>query len=91
MLSKLDNMDKHNTIVPVAAGQAQVNVQVGARGTFIDQEGNISIGGGPQGSVPFGFQYGWGIPDDAKVIELLHDNCEVYRRSAKKAILAYNT
>ncbi|RWN24372.1 hypothetical protein [Mesorhizobium sp.] len=79
MLAELDNMDKHNAIVPVAAGRMQMQMQVGMPGMFLSPNGELCIGGGPSGSVPFGFQLGWTIPDDAKIIELVHDDCEIYR------------
>jgi len=79
MLGELDNMDKHNAIVPVAAGQAQAGVKWGLPGIFFSPEGGICIGGGPPGSTPFFPGVGFGIPDGAPFVDVLYDNCEIYR------------
>ncbi len=79
LLNELDIMDKHNAIVPVAAGQANMAFQIGLGGVFETPEGHVTIGGGPAGSRPLGFGEEFGIPDDAKVVELLEDGCELYR------------
>ena len=91
LLSELDNMDKHNQIVPVAAGQVQVMKRRGIPGMFVAPDGSISLFGGPPGSVPAGFDFGWGIPDDASIVALLHDNCEVYRERAALAHMPNET
>jgi hypothetical protein len=90
MLSELDNMDKHNTIVPVAAGQVQMLMQVGMPGLFRTQDRGIALGGGPPGSVPFGFERGWMIPKGAKPVELLQDNCELYRARPELEHIPHN-
>jgi hypothetical protein len=83
MLAELDNMDKHNEIVPVAAGQVQFSRRMGLMpGFFRTPDGALAIGGGPPGSVALGYEIGFVTPDNAKVVQLLHDNCEVFREAA---------
>jgi hypothetical protein len=90
LLSELDNMDKHNAIVPVVVGQAQTRMQVGMPGIFLTPDGSLAIGGGPPGSQPFGFHLGFTTPNDAKPVELVHDNCELYRMKPQMALFPYN-
>jgi len=81
MLSELDNMDKHNAIVPIAAGQVQASTQIGMSMFHIMPDGGFALGFPPAetGAQPFGFQQGFFIPEGAKPVPLLKDNCEVYR------------
>ncbi|MGO8313420.1 hypothetical protein ACC797_13450 [Rhizobium ruizarguesonis] len=85
LLSELDNMDKHDDIIPVAEGSAQTQLKIGSRALFVTPDRELSLGGGPPGSVPFGYQWGWAIPDDAKRVELTNAYQDVYRVSPKLA------
>lgn len=79
MLSCLDNMDKHNTIVPVAIGRAAAQILLGVPGMFQAPSGEITIGGGPPGSIPLGHGYGWGTPESVNPAPMIEDNCEIYK------------
>ncbi|TCB17800.1 hypothetical protein E0J18_12020 [Rhizobium leguminosarum bv. viciae] len=85
LLSELDNMDKHDDIIPVAEGSAQTQLKIGSPAMFITPDGGLGLGGGPPGSVPFGHHWGWVIPDDAKRVELTSGYQELYRVSPKLA------
>jgi hypothetical protein len=84
LLSELDNMDKHNAIVPVAIGGAQVEVQWGIPMLWVSPEGFICIGGGPEGSTMMGMNRGFGTPENAPVVQVLHDNVEIYRSKVRQ-------
>lgn len=75
MLSSLDNLDKHDSIVPIALGQPQLLIKFDMPGMFQAPNGNIMLGGGPPGSIPLGF--GWGSPIAGTGVPILHDDCEL--------------
>lgn len=91
LLSELNNMDKHNSIIPVAVGQAQIQVRWGIPGMFFSADGAMFLGGGPPGSTPFPPGWDFLTPDDSRLVALTHDNVEIYRRSPKLAGVPYET
>ncbi|MEA2998554.1 MAG: hypothetical protein QOK17_387 [Sphingomonadales bacterium] len=91
LLSELDNMDKHNAIVPVAAGQAQAAVQWGLPFLFWGEGGKGFLGQNPgPGYTPFRPGSMFGIPEGAPLVEIIYDNCEVYRSKVGPLGIAEN-
>lgn len=92
VLSELDNMDKHNEIVPVAAGHLEPRVQVGLSMLSMGPDGGMYLGFPPPevGAVPLGFEHGFMIPEGAKTIPNLTDGCEVYRSKLDPQLVLQN-
>lgn len=81
LLAELDNLDKHNQIVPVASGKATIQTWVGMPSLFVSPEGGLAIGNPPieEGYVPLGHHLPSGVPEDFKPVSLLQEETEVYR------------
>lgn len=79
MLAELDNLDKHNSIVPVLIGKAQTVTQIAIPFLSIPPEGGLAIGGTPEGYTPFGHQWGVLTPEGAKPFAITNNEVEFYR------------
>jgi hypothetical protein len=80
ILNRLDNIDKHNSIVLVAAATIKVTAKVGVPGMFIGPDGNLRIlGPGPDG-VPYMFDAG--TPSEFKRAFLSDEEVEIHRSPA---------
>jgi hypothetical protein len=73
-LHRLDILDKHQGIVPVATGSVQIAVNFIMPGMFIGQDGSFRIGGGGRPLAS-----GWGTPEGVPKWIKITDNVEVYR------------
>jgi hypothetical protein len=82
LLSELDNLDKHNSIVPVLLGEAKTHVRIGIPFIGISPDGGLAIGGSPDGFEPLGFHHGFGVPEGSKPFRL-EDGCEIYRSTPR--------
>jgi hypothetical protein len=79
-LAELRNTDEHQYIMPVVIGRAGIKMRAAHPMTFISPNGNLCIGGGPPGSVPYGHEQEPMTPSDALNMELgVGISNEIYR------------
>lgn len=83
-LSAMDNLHKHEMLLPIAAGQAVTRLQISIPFLHLSP-GGFSIGGPHHGSSPLGTQWGWMTPDGAPFLEEVTDNAIVYRSKLVRA------
>ena len=80
VLHMLDIIDKHNSIVTVAAATVPITTKVGVPGMFIGPDGNIRLLGPGPGGVPM--MVDAGTPDQFRRVFPLQDNVEIHRSPA---------
>ncbi|MGR4841498.1 hypothetical protein HLI18_15650 [Rhizobium laguerreae] len=76
-LAQLDNLGKHNALPPVAVAQVTTGVRAGSPVGFLSPQGTLSFHGGPPGSVPFGYEHGFLVPEGTKPVRMEGADVEI--------------